>query len=446
MHLLTSTMDERHRSLLLKQNPWWRGEQLSLPTFERDLLTELLDYLKYKQILAITGLRRVGKTILLKQLIYKLAVPKKNICYISFDDIDFQNYTIAEDLIKYFFEFSDKKTMRYLFLDEIQKLPHWADLLKTYYDTEENLKIILSGSASLEIKSEKETLAGRIFTFHLPTLTFSEYVRYFHLEHTISPTDLFREYDLKFSNKKERYKSLFNEYLIKGAFPELLEVPMKEKEYIQKYIKESVIEKSIVDIARLMKEDEKIIYDLFRLLANSNARLFEILNLSNILKINRNRISQYINLLEKAFLITVTYNFTASVAKQIRANKKQYATHSSLVITLLDYPFEVVNTEIAGHLVEGAIVNSIEKPSFWRTPQKDEVDIITKKRMPIEVKYQSQISSGDLRALLKFMKKYHISKGVVITKDILEKRKANGLEITLIPAWIFLLMQNQYKK
>lgn len=446
MHSFLNTMEERHRSLLLKQNPWWRDEHLSLPAFERNLLTELHPYMKYKQILAVTGLRRVGKTILLKQLIHKLTAPKQNICYISFDDIDFQNYTIAEDLINYFLEFSDKTAMRYLFLDEIQKLPHWADLLKTYYDAEGNLKIVLSGSASLGITSDKETLAGRILTFHLPVLTFSEYVRYFHMEHAISPTDLFREYDVKFAHKKEQYTSLFNEYLIKGAFPELLEVPVEEKEYIQKYIKESVIEKSIVDIARLMKEDEKIIYDLFRLLANSNARLFEILNLSNILKINRNRVSQYINLLEKAFLITITYNFTSSVAKQIRANKKQYIAHSSLVIALLDYPFEVINTEIAGYLVEGVIVNSVEKPSFWRTPQKDEVDIITKKKMPIEVKYQAQITPMDLRALLKFLKKFNLSKGIIVTKNLLEKRKVNGTEITFIPAWLFLLMQNHQGK
>ena len=126
-------MDERHRRLLIKQNPWWKDKHIALPEFERYLLEELLRYIKYKQILAVIGLRRVGKTILLKQIIQKLNSTKNNICYISFDDIDFQKYTIAEDIINYFLEFSDKNTTRYLFLDEIQKLPHWADLLKTYY-------------------------------------------------------------------------------------------------------------------------------------------------------------------------------------------------------------------------------------------------------------------------------------------------------------------------
>src|SRR4030043_492775 len=138
-------MEERHRRLLIKQNPWWRNEPLTLPLFKRDLFKELLTYIPSKQILAIIGLRRVGKTILTKQILQTLNAPKNNICYLSFDDIDFQRYITADDLINYFMEFSDKHTMRYLFLDEIQKLPNWADLIKTYYDNEENLKIIISG-------------------------------------------------------------------------------------------------------------------------------------------------------------------------------------------------------------------------------------------------------------------------------------------------------------
>lgn len=439
MQYIDETMEERHRRLLVKQNPWWHREKISLPEFERDLAKKLLGYLKYKQIIAIVGLRRVGKTILMKQIIQKLKVKPVNICYISFDDIDFQNYEVAEDLINYFLEFSDKKNMRYLFLDEIQKLPNWADLLKTYYDIEENLKIFVSGSASLELKQYKETLAGRLLTFHLQILTFKEFVRYFGLDWKISLDNLFREYDLRFAGKKEIYKEVFEKYLRFGAFPELLEI--NDEEFIRKYIKESVIEKAITDISRLVGKDEKIIYELFRLLVKSNAQLFEITNLANVLKINRNVAGYYLSLLEKTFLIKISYNYTASIAKQIRVSKKQYCAHSSLIITLLDYPFEIINTEVAGHMVESVIANSMEKISFWRSPQKDEVDIILegKKPIPVEVKYQSQITKHDLKSTAKFCKKFKLKNGIVITKDLLEKQRIDDVNILLIPAWLFLL-------
>jgi len=436
-------MEERHKRLLIKQNPWWRDEKTELPAFERDLIKELLKYKEYKQIICIVGLRRVGKTILMKQIITKLDIPSKNICYISFDDIDFQQYRIAEALINYFLEFSNKNEKRYLFLDEIQKLPNWADLLKTYYDIEENLKIFISGSASLEIREYKETLAGRILTFYLPILSFKEFVRYFGMECTISE-NLFREYDLKFITKKERYKELFELYLIKGAFPELLEI--NNKDFIKKYIKESVVEKAISEISKLTLENEKIIYELFRLLVNSNAQLFEIVNLANILKINRNLVSSYLSLLEKTFLIKISYNFTASISKQVRASKKQYCAHSSVVIALLDYPSEILNTEVAGHLVEATIVNNLEDTSFWRTPQH-EVDIVIKignQTIPIEVKYKTQIDKRDTKSILKLMDEFQLKKGYLITKDLLAQQKIDDAELIFIPAWLFLLMNTQY--
>jgi len=432
-------MEERHRSLLIRQNPLWQEKKLVVPLFERDLLETLIKYLGSRQIIAVVGLRRVGKTVLMKQLITKLAAHKNNICYISFDDIDFQKYEIAEDLIKYFLEFSNKTMIRYLFLDEIQKLPNWADLLKTYYDIEDKLKIFVTGSASLELGEHKETLAGRLFSFNLPVLKFSEFARYSGMEYQVTE-DIFREYDLKYSDKKETYSELFEKYLLKGAFPELLEI--NDEEYIKKYIKESVIEKTIVDIARISGDDEKIIYELFRLLANGNAQLYEVINLSGILKVNRNRVSHYISLLEKSFLIKISYNFSASVSKQVRASKKQYSAHSSIVIALLDYPFSAIRTEVAGHLVEAEIANKIEKSSFWRTPQKDEVDIIAKRDdepVPIEVKYQQQITNRDFKPLLKFCRQFKIKKGIIVTKDRLESQKVDDSDIFLIPAWFFLL-------
>jgi hypothetical protein len=436
-------MEERHRRLLIKQNPWWQDETTELPEFERDLIKELLKYEEYKQIICIIGLRRVGKTILMKQIIQKLNASKNNICYISFDDIDFQQYRIAEDLINYFLEFSNKNEKRFLYLDEIQKLPNWADLLKVYYDIEENLKIFVSGSASLEIKEYKETLAGRILTFHLPILTFKEFVRYFGMDYSLSE-NLFRDYDLKFITQKERYKELFELYLIKGAFPELLEIA--DKDFIRKYIKESVVEKAISDISKIALENEKIIYELFRLLVNSNAQLFEIVNLASILKINRNLVSSYLTLLEKTFLIKISYNFTASISKQVRASKKQYCAHSSVVIALLDYPIEILNTEVAGHLVEATIANNLENISFWRTPHH-EIDFIIKsdnKIIPIEVKYKTRIDKSDIKSILKFMEEFHLKKGYIITKDLLEQQKINENELIFIPAWLFLLMNSQY--
>jgi predicted AAA+ superfamily ATPase len=152
-----------------------------------------------------------------------------------------------------------------------------------------------------------------------------------------------------------------------------------------------------------------------------------------------------LNLLEKSFLINVAYNFTSSVARQVRASKKQYSAHSSIVIAMLDYPFDILNTEITGHMVEAVISGNLEKTSFWRTPQKDEVDIILKEKgiiLPIEVKYQQNITNSDATSVLKFCKKFGIRNGLMVTKELMEMRKIGDVEILFIPAWLFLLINS----
>jgi predicted AAA+ superfamily ATPase len=201
------------------------------------------------------------------------------------------------------------------------------------------------------------------------------------------------------------------------------------------------VEKTISDISKITGENEKTIYELFRLMANSDAQIFEINNLAGILKVNRNLVSHYIDLLEKAFLIKISYNYTASVARQIRTSKKQYCAHSSIVIAMLDYPFEVINTEIVGHLVESTIANNIDKPAFWRTPQ-NEVDMVLKKdnaTIPIEVKYKAHLDKKDVKSMLKFMEKFKAKKGLIITKDVAKQEKLDGRQLIYTPAWLFLL-------
>lgn len=433
-------MEERHRLLLIKQNPQWTSEPIETPGFERFLLHVTEKYLKYKQILAIVGLRRVGKTVLLKQLMKKLNTDKSNICYISFDDRDFQKYETAYYLIEYFLQNSDREQIRYLFLDEIQKVPNWQDLLKTLYDIEKNLKIIISGSSSLELKQYKETLAGRIITFHMSILTFREFVCYNKLESEINYENLFRDYDLKFLNRKNLYENLFNKYVIKGAFPELLEID--DEEFIKKYILE-VIDKVIADISKNIEpQKEGEISNLILLFCKSTARIFELNNLASTLKINRNTASRYVQILEKTFLIKTSFNYTKSIAKKLRIGKKGYIAHSSISIAALNYPHEIVNIEGSdfGHLVETVVVSNLDDFCFWRH-QNYEVDILLKDKKPVEIKYQNQINISDAKAVVKCMEALKVKRGIVVTKSLLDKKTEGDNEILFIPAWLFLLIK-----
>ena len=155
-------------------NHWWKSGRVKKefsPKYKRKLFYEIIKYMDKRQILALVGLRRTGKTTLLYQLIQHLieqGINPFNILYFSFDEEDVS----VEEILDYYEKEILKKDLSnekvFLFFDEIQKLNNWEDKLKILYDLYPKMKIIVSGSASINLLFKgKETLAGRIFYFYL---------------------------------------------------------------------------------------------------------------------------------------------------------------------------------------------------------------------------------------------------------------------------------------
>ena len=172
---------------LVKFNHWWREGKVNstLVGKPRQALKEILPYLERRQILILKGLRRTGKTTLFYQIIQYLLKEKKispyRIMYFSFDeevaDFDELIQTYQREVLKE--NFSHGKQPCYLFFDEIHKCKDWPEKLKILYDLHPNLKICVSGSASLTlVRDIKESLAGRCFEFEITPLDFQEYLKF----------------------------------------------------------------------------------------------------------------------------------------------------------------------------------------------------------------------------------------------------------------------------
>ncbi|MDP6155771.1 MAG: AAA family ATPase, partial [Candidatus Thermoplasmatota archaeon] len=123
------------------QNPWWSGKYVKLPenTIERELFPALLDELERELIIGIIGLRRVGKTTLLKTIIkhFMSKIEPIRICYFSFDLGDeFEPLKIVkvycEEILRE--SLSELSSRVYFFFDEIQKVKNWGNQIKSLYD------------------------------------------------------------------------------------------------------------------------------------------------------------------------------------------------------------------------------------------------------------------------------------------------------------------------
>ena len=412
-------------SKLEEFNPWWVNSEvdleLALP-FKRDLFLEAERHLNKRFITALTGLRRVGKTTIIYQLIQKLIsekVPSTNILFFSFDEASVQLADVL-DTYKELHSKNFREEKVYVFLDEIQKHTGWENNLKKYYDLYPKLKFVISGSESLFIKKKtKETLAGRIFEFALFPFSFREYLRF----------NKVREEDFKYETK---IVPLFIRFAEKGGFPETFNFESEKdfREYIRALVADKIIYKDIPQIFNI--EYPGFLMVLLELIATNPGMYIDYLSLSRQFGKDRRVIKDYISYLQESFLVRILGNYRKGSITTLRKIKRAYLTDNAF-----SYLYKSkIDESFFGRMVETLIVNHTKTNSFWKNG--NEIDIIYDD-IPIEVKYQEQINHEDIKPLREFMKKFKQDKGILITKKEEKKISTEEGVITLIPAWKYIL-------
>ncbi len=145
----------------------------NVPTeFERYLVNEI-DW--EQRMIAVSGARGSGKTILLLQQMKKVTAEGKKTLYVSLDDVYF-----TENKLIYFAEEFSQNGGEYLFLDEVHKYSNWSQELKNIYDSVFDLKIIFTSSSALEIHRGSHDLSRRALIYNLAGLSFREYISFKH--------------------------------------------------------------------------------------------------------------------------------------------------------------------------------------------------------------------------------------------------------------------------
>ena len=403
-------------------NPWWKTGKLKeeyekLPP--RAILNEIVPFIEKRQIIAIHGLRRTGKTTLMHHIINILLKNNKptNIIYYTFDLFDEK----IEEILKRARELlgTDEKEKAFVFLDEIQKHSDWENELKILYDNLPNIKFFISGSSSLFIeKKTKESLGGRAFSFVLDPLTFKEYLN-------------IKSIEIKGNLFEKEAKEALNHYLRIGGFPELIDE--RDSVKIDKYVKELIIDRVVyIDIPTAFGIDEpQLLERILSIISAAPGSIIDYESLANDLSRNRKTISNYIFYLEKAFLIKKLYNYSKNLLTTEKKSKRMYPTSTAFA-----YLF---NSE-EGRIIETGVLMNGDFRFFSRDGNK-EVDFIKidKTTIPIEIKYTDKVKDKDLKGLFRFFDVHNLKEGLVITKGLEEVKRVNGKTVKYIPLWKWLL-------
>lgn len=413
-------MEEKEALILL--NEWWKtgkvSEKLAKP-YKRKAFDEALRLLSnYRQILIITGLRRVGKTTLLYQLISHLlqkGIEAKNIIYFSFD-VSSSEITKILEAYKTATGVDWKKSEIYLFLDEVQKLKNWSSQVKLIYDNFPNIRIVISGSASLQLEAQAiSNLAGRYFIIELKPLSLLEY------------------YELKYNKKIENFELYENELrselenYLKKPFPEI--VSWESEAEIKAYIKENIIAKiTRGDLPDTFSNvNFSLLESMLNLFYSKPGMIISPDNLAKDFGVSKTTIENHIFYLEFAKLIRIVKNYRANIKMESRKLKKVYPYDISLALA-------IANVEKA-FIFETAVASALNAFHYWRMKDKEVDFVIKDKLIPVEVKTEKKIYANELKPLQYFMKKYKAKKGIVVYDGEKEEKLDS---ITILPFLRFL--------
>lgn len=357
------------KELMFEMNPWWE-ESPKLEGIFREKYLEIFEKnLINKDIIFITGLRRVGKSTLLKHLIFRLIKEKninpKRIMYLSLDAYLFKENSI-HDLVKEFRKINEIKINEriYLFLDEVVYKKDFNQELKNLYDLG-NVKIFATSSSASLLRDKKAFLTGRTRTFEIDPLDFQEFL-------------IFKNYSAK---KSERYmlEKYFEEYMEYGGMPEY--VLTKDPNYITNLV-DSIIYKDIVALHNL--KNSSIIKDLFKLLCERVGKQVSYNKIANVLGIHKDSVKDYINYFVESYLFYLIEKDAKSLNERIKDNKKIYCSDVG------------IKNVTAGFKDLGAIYENLvflkikeENPKYVK---KDGIEIDFKiKNKIIEAKYKREM-------------------------------------------------------
>lgn len=346
--------------------------------FERKISKSLKKHLSKKQITVITGMRRTGKTTLLKWLLD--GVESNNKLYIDLERIDNRelftpkNYDdIIASLARRGVNCLQPATIA---LDEIQLIPEISSVLKYLYDTYA-IKFLVTGSSSYYLKNLfSESLAGRKKLFELYPLDFGEFLVFRQISFQNIPFAHARFYPDEYTRLSGHYE----EFIRFGGFPEVvLAADDADKTDYLKDIVSSYINRDIKVFVDF--KNQRDVYSLIKMLAARAGTRLDYSKISRLSGISRQTVQNYIELFEKTYFLARIPVFTNNADREIVKAKKLYLGDTGILNILADVG--------GGTQFENAVYNQLRhhgKLAYYALKSGDEIDFVFDQTIAFEAK------------------------------------------------------------
>lgn len=372
----------------------------------RTIEKKLLEMATKFPVLALTGPRQSGKTTLCKKLF-------KEYNYVSLENPDTKEYALSDP--KGFLD----ELGNYAIIDEVQNAPELFSYIQGIVDTSKKTgHYILTGSQNfLLLEKISQTLAGRIYIFHLLPFSYNE------LKNIYPQTTLL--------------KNIFN-----GGYPRIYDKAINPTDffpsYIQTYLERDV--KSILNIKNNIK------FSIFlKVCAGRIGQVFNASNIANEIDVDYKTIQSWLSLLEASFVVYRLQPWHTNFNKRTIKSPKIYFYDTGLVCNLLRLKNE---KEINLHFAKGALFENyiitehiknnwnkgqITAAYYWRDSSGNEIDLLIDEGENLkiaEIKSSKTVKSSFFKGLNRFEKlasNYTIDKYLIYGGD--DSQKRTGFQI-----------------
>lgn len=361
--------------LLYQYNPWWEGDLDLTGVRPRERQVNwVMAVMSEKKAIFLTGLRRVGKTTIMRLIIDRLiqgrTIPS-DIFYISLDDYLLRKKSIIDIVTAYrtMHKISVDRSI-FLFLDEITYKDDYQAQLKNLLDRE-NVTIVASSSSASILRDKKAYLTGRSITFEIQPLDFFEYMSFKKIK--IARRD---------ANLLDRY---FQDYMRQGGLPE--HVLGGGREYLMGLV-DDIIQKDIAAFYGL--RDHQVLRDYFTLLMERSGKQISVNKIGKILKISPDTSRRYLDYFRDTFLIHLVPRW-GTTNERILSPKKVYAC--DLAVKHL-----FIGDRDLGSYFENYVYLLLRRHTevFYYRKNDIEIDFLTLDNALIEVKYNTRMEGAQL--------------------------------------------------
>jgi len=385
------------------------------------------NFLTTKKIGVISGIRRSGKSTLLKQITEDL----DGYAYLNFEDerlLDFSHKDF-NDLLEILLElYRDSRI--YLF-DEIQNIFGWEKFIRRLF--EDGKKIFVTGSNAKLLSSElATTLSGRYLKLELYPFSFSEYMDY-------KKIGIKKNYTTK---EKSLISAHFTNYMANGGFPEIVTGGNSEE---LKQLYQDVLIKDL--LVRFKIRETKAFRDVALFLLSNISSPISFNNLRNLLGIKSvTSVKNYVDFFEEAYLFYSLFKFDYSVKKRIINDRKIYCVDTGLVNAVVSK-----FSENMGQSLENIVFIELMRrgEDIFYHKDKKECDFVARRGMKIEKVIQVTQSLSDpktrdreINGITEALDKFALKNGLIITRDEESKIVKDGKNISVVPVWKWLLEYN----